>query len=330
MGFKKRWGLEASDHVLSLAWSGNMLIVTPSTGIVLMVNQDGKTIAGFAAHGLGNGAAAARPDMLATCGFDGRIQTYKIGGSEISPNRETVLGMGWIERVRWSPDGSRLASALGKNLFILKPDGEIAATFSNHRTSVSDFSWNPNSPLEIASVCGGGARMWRIGETEPFARFDWGGASLLVLWSPDGRWLATGDQTPSVHLYDFTRDYPLHIQGYETKVKSMDFSPDSKQLATGGGTTVTVWNCTGVTGPEGAVPDQRKFHKGDVESIAWSPTGEFLATGDIAGRMVFSDTKGRPVSAFEDTEAISALAWSPDGKSLAVGDAGGRVVLFSD
>ncbi|HEY5953040.1 MAG TPA: WD40 repeat domain-containing protein, partial [Terrimicrobiaceae bacterium] len=224
----------------------------------------------------------------------------------------------------------RLASALGKNLFILKPDGEIAATFSNHRTSVSDFSWNPNSPLEIASVCGGGARMWRIGETEPFARFDWGGASLLVLWSPDGRWLATGDQTPSVHLYDFARDYPLHIQGYETKVKSMDFSPDSKQLATGGGTTVTVWNCTGVTGPEGAVPDQRKFHKGDVESIAWSPTGEFLATGDIAGRMVFSDTKGRPVSAFEDTEAISALAWSPDGKSLAVGDAGGRVVLFSD
>ena len=96
MEFKKRWGLEASDHVLSLAWSGNMLIVTPSTGIVLMVNQDGKTIAGFAAHGLGNGAAAARPDMLATCGFDGRIQTYKIGGSEISPNRETVLGMGWI------------------------------------------------------------------------------------------------------------------------------------------------------------------------------------------------------------------------------------------
>ena len=115
MGFKKRWGLEASDHVLSLAWSGNMLIVTPSTGIVLMVSQDGKTIAGFAAHGLGNGAAAARPDMLATCGFDGRIQTYKIGGSEISPNRETVLGMGWIERVRWSPDGGRLASALDEH-----------------------------------------------------------------------------------------------------------------------------------------------------------------------------------------------------------------------
>jgi WD40 repeat protein len=231
MGFKKRWGLETSDHLLSLAWFENGLIVTPSTGTILLVDQDGKVIA---------------------------------------------------------------------------------------------------DSLEIASVCGGGARMWRMAETEPFARFDWGGASLLVVWSPDGRWIVTGDQTPSVHLYDFTRDYPLHIQGYETKVKAMDFSPDGRRLATGGGTTVTVWNCTGKSGPEGTIPDQLKFHKGDVEAVAWSPAGEFLATGDIAGRLVFSDTKGQPVSAFEDTEAISALAWSPDGKCLAAGDAGGRVVLFSD
>jgi WD40 repeat protein len=104
-------------------------------------------------------------------------------------------------------------------------------------------------PLEIASVSGNGARMWRIGETEPFARFDWGGASLLVTWSPEGRWLVTCDQTPSVHLYDFTRDCPLHIQGYETKVKAMDFSADGKHLATGGGAKVTVWNCTGKTDP---------------------------------------------------------------------------------
>jgi WD40 repeat protein len=110
----------------------------------------------------------------------------------------------------------------------------------------------------------------------------------------------------------------------------MDFSPDGKRLATVGGTSVTVWDCTGKTGPEGAIPNQLKFHKGDVEAIAWSPTGEFLATGDVAGRLVFSDSKGQPVSAFEDAEAINALAWSPDGKYLAAGDAGGRVVLFSD
>ena len=330
MGLQKRWGLEASDHILSLTWAGELLVVTPSTGVFLLVDREGDAIAGFAAHGLGNGTAAALPGILATCGYDGRIQMYEIADSKVTPTHGIPLGKGWIERAKWSPDGRHLASALGKTLVILNAAGEVARTFPGHKTSVSDFAWNPRNPLEIASVCGGGAQMWRVGETDPFARFEWGGASLLVAWSPDGRWIVTGDQTPSVHLYDFTRDYPLHIHGFETKVKAMDFSPDGKRLATGGGTTVTVWNCTGKTGPEDTTPDQLKFHKGDVETIAWSPTGEFLATGDIAGRLVISEARGRPVSAFEDKEAITALAWSPDGKSLAAGDSAGRVILFSD
>ena len=330
MGFKKLWGLEASDHILALAWCGDALVVTPSTGIILLIDEEGKAVAGFAGHGLGNGASAAGAGVLATCGFDGRVRWYEIRGSRVTSAPEIALGKGWIERARWSPDGNRLAVGLGKTLFILSRNGDITASLPNHKTSVADFAWNPRNSLEIATACGGGAQMWRLGDAEPFARFDWGGASLLVTWSPDGRWVATADQTPSVHLYDFTRDYPLHIQGYETKVRAMDFSPDALRLATGGGTTITLWNCAGTTGPEATVPDELKFHKADVETLAWSPTGEILASGDSAGRLVFSDAKGRPLSAFEDAKAISALAWSPDGKYLAVGDAGGRVMLFSD
>jgi WD40 repeat protein len=100
-------------------------------------------------------------------------------------------------------------------------------------------------------------------------------------------------------------------------VKAIDFSPGALRLATGGGTSITLWNCAGTTGPEDTIPAELKFHKGDVETLAWSPICEILASGDRAGRLVFSDAEGRPVSAFEDTKAISALAWSPDGKYLA-------------
>jgi YD repeat-containing protein len=330
MAFKKQWALEASDHVLSLAWSGELLVVTPATGILLLANRDGEALAELADHGLSNGTTAVQPGVVATCGFNGRIQVYEVASAGVTPTHEITLGKGWIERTKWSPDGHSLAAALGKTLFILNAWGEIVRTFSDHRTSVSDFAWNPQNPHEITSVCGGGAQMWRVGEAEPFARFDWGGASLLVAWSPDARWIATGDQTPSVHLYDFTRDHPLHIHGFETKVKAMDFSPDGKRLVTGGGSTVTVWNCAGRTGPENTVPDQLSFHKGEVATLAWSPTGEFLASGDNAGRLVISEANGRPVSAFEDKEAITALAWNAEGKRLAAGDAAGRVVLFSD
>ncbi|CAN5617004.1 PD40 domain-containing protein [soil metagenome] len=328
MGFTKKASIEASDHILSLAWSGDILVVTPSTGPILTVSLDGTTLKEFPEHGLGNGTSAVHEDQLATCGFDGKIRFYSIFGEADSPIREITLGRGWIEHARWSPDGQYLAAALGKTLFILTTTGDTVCSFPDHKTSVSDFVWNPCNPREIATICGGGARMWRVGAVEPYAKFDWGGASLIAGWSPDGRWLATGDQTPSIHLYDFTRDYPLHIQGYETKVKAMGFAPNAKRFATGGSPLVTVWNCTGATGPEGTTPKQLKFHKGDVEAIAWSPDGDHLASGDIVGRLVISDAYGKPLSAFETEEALSSLAWNSDGKRLAAGDASGRVEIF--
>ena len=45
MGFKKRSALETSDHVLSLGWSGELLVVTPATGTILLVDCDGMTLA---------------------------------------------------------------------------------------------------------------------------------------------------------------------------------------------------------------------------------------------------------------------------------------------
>ncbi|MGA7395604.1 MAG: GTP-binding protein [Terrimicrobiaceae bacterium] len=42
-----------------------------------------------------------------------------------------------------------------------------------------------------------GNLMKRRNQFEPFARFDWDGANLIVTWSPDGRWVATDDLTPS-------------------------------------------------------------------------------------------------------------------------------------
>jgi YD repeat-containing protein len=219
------------------------------------------------------------------------------------------------------PPWERLSSSL-------TPRAEIAATFPNHRTSVSDFAWNPKNFSEIATVCGGGAQMWRIGEAEPYARFDWG-ASLLVVWSPDARWLATGDQTPSVHLYDFTRDYPLHIHGFETKVKAMDFSPTGS-VCDGRRVDCHCLELHGKSRPRKYDPEQPEISSGRRRNLACSPNGEFLASGDNAGRLVISDAKGRPVSAFEGRRPITALAWSADGRSLAVGDAAGRVVLFSD
>jgi WD40 repeat protein len=173
--------------------------------------------------------------------------------------------------------------------------------------------------------------MWKFGDGEPFARFDWGGASLRVEWSPCGRWLVTADQTASVHIYDFTRDYPLHIQGYETKVRAMAFSADGKRLATGGGPVITIWPCTGKKGPEGVTPIQLDGHDGEVVAAAFSPKTGQLATGDGTGMVLIFTFQGDKAlrKRLRLDAGISALAWHPEKDWLAIGREDGAVSILS-
>jgi len=314
--------LETGDNVLDVTWSpdGATLAVTPSTGETVLVSEEGKILRRLPEHAMGNGRPAWFQGLLATCGFDGKIRLD--GGSPLP------TGRGMIERLRTSPDGRHLAAAQGKNLLIFDSDGKATGALPTMPVAIADFAWNPSRPNEIAIVGAGGARMWRLGETEPFSRFDWGGASLKVEWSADGRWLVTGDQTASVHLFDFTRDYPLHIQGFETKVRALAFSPDGKRLATGGSPVITVWPCTGETGPEGVEPLQLEGH--DADPVAADFSGNLLATGDETGALLILTFEGDRVvrKRVRRDAGISALAWHPSRPALAVGHADGTASVL--
>jgi WD40 repeat protein len=270
---------------------------------------------------MGNGESTWVLDQPVTCGFDGKVRT----GS-----REWSLGRGLIERVKASADGKFLGAAQGKALHIFDAEGNEALSLRDLEASVVDFAWNPARSREVATVGAGGATLWRLGQKKPFARFDWGGASLRVGWSVDGRWLATGDQTPSVHVYDIPRDHPLHIQGFEGKVQALAFSKDSRQLATAGSAVVTVWPMTGKKGPDGATPIQIEGCESPAQALDFSSKGQ-LAIGDGAGTLlVITFEKGqfrRKRSKLES--GISALAWHPSLPLLAIGHEDGRVMLLS-
>jgi len=327
------WNATASDHVAHLEWNpvGDRLASLPSQGPILVLDAAGRTLASLPEHAMGNGWATWHPTSgnLATAGYDGAVRLYS--ADHLALLSEKKLGRGWIEHIRWSADGKHLAASLGKELILLEAHLETTGGWTDGKHVICDFAWNPHRPGDIATVGGTGARMWRIGEPEPFAHFDWGGASLLAAWSPDGRWLATGDQTPSVHVYDFTRDHPLHIQGYETKVKTIAFSPTSKHLATGGGPLVTVWNCTGKTGPENTMPRQLEGHDSDVSALAYDPAGKLLASGGLDGRLLIFEpaTSVRPRAAALLGEPVSSLAWHPAGDRLAAATASGQIALVT-
>lgn len=312
----------ADDNILHLAWEGDRLAATPVTGEVLVLDLSTREVTGLAGHGMGNGESAWFAGELATSGFDGKVLW---GG------RVLHAGRGMIERLAASPDGQHLAAGQGKSLRVFGADGAPAPGLSELPAAIADFAWNPKAPGQVAVVGAGGARMWELGAAEPYARFDWGGASLLVEWSPCGRWLATADQTASVHIYDFTRDYPLHIQGFEAKVRAMAFSSDGQRLATGGSPVVTVWPCVGEKGPEGATPLQVEGHDADISALAFSTSCGKLASGDGTGAILILTFDGDRVlrKRLRLDSGITCLCWHGTREWVAVGMEDGTAAVLS-
>jgi WD40 repeat protein len=62
-------------------------------------------------------------------------------------------------------------------------------------------------------------------------------------------------------------------------------------------------------------------HRSCVESVAWSPDGQRLATGSVDNTAkVWEAATGRELLTFFDhQDRITSVAWSPDGKRLATG-----------
>ncbi|GAA4059089.1 hypothetical protein GCM10022214_09400 [Actinomadura miaoliensis] len=149
-----------------------------------------------------------------------------------------------------------------------------------------------------------------------------------VVFSPDGKILATGSVDDTVRLWDVAARTPIGrpLTSHYDSVLSVAFSPDGKTLATGSADdTLQLWDVAART------PIGRPLVSGtDVGSVVFSPDGKLLVTSDANMSVRFwavatRTPVGRPI---DHNSTINSVAFSPDGKILATGDADMTVRLW--
>ena len=150
----------------------------------------------------------------------------------------------WIRSVAFSPDGARLVSGSGAELFTPNRTGEMilwdVATgrelrrFAGPHDRIYGVAYRPDGK-QIASInCESSVKLWDP-ETGMLERRLVGHTYYIecVAYSPDGRTLATGGRDHVAILWDVATGKVLHtLRGHDSRVSSLAFSPDGKTLIT--------------------------------------------------------------------------------------------------
>jgi WD40 repeat protein len=327
----RRWKMSIDDHVVAVCWSpkGAHLAVAGAGGPITVLSVAGKITTSMIGHDLGTLSLSWQPDglSLASGGQDGKIRFWNSDSGR--PGAVVAGGAAWVEQVSWSPMGTYLASAAGKKLRFLRPEGELLREFGDHPATITDLAWRPGSG-ELTTATYGGVALWKPDVPEPTAKLTWKGSVLKLAWSPTGMQLAHGNQDATVHFWDLKTGHDLEMAGYPMKVRELAWDPTGTYLATGGGPAVTVWNCAG-RGPENTKPISLAGHDEPISALAYQARGPLLASGDLAGRvLLFQPGKFKKSFARSDLgSAVTQAAWSPDDRLLAVATEQGDVVVYS-
>lgn len=232
--------------------------------------------------------------------------------------RPITLG-NYITFVSWSPDGLKIALAIGSR------DAEIWEAASGkylfslyHENSITDIEWSPDATKVVSASYDRTSKIWNAGNgTLLYTLTGHTGIISTAQWSPDGSRVATAgadcttriwDASTGKQLVSFCILYDLDITNND--VRAMAWSPDGSQIATvSNENNAFLWDAT-----TGAM----LFHFiGPFNSISWNPDGyRVVMSMDNTAKIWDAMTGNLIYDLRGHGGAVDHAAWSPDGAKI--------------
>lgn len=227
------------------------------------------------------------------------------------------------------PDGSRLAAAgRTRNIqFFDTATGRLLESVPGHIAAVNDLAFSRDGKRLASASWDNSLRIWDTDTRK--SEVLWSNSSWPVVataFSPDGTRIAMSSGPSGIRIVDLPSGAPRTLsQAHDYTVFGLDYSPDGRMLASGGGTTVRLWD---------AATDQPlrtlQGHQATLRKVRFSPDGKLLASGADDGTVRLWETStGRALRVVGPMpERIVSLGFHPDGHRIGVTLSGGGVGVW--
>jgi len=286
---------------------------------LLLVAKDGAERR-TAIHGGAILAAASDGARVITGGDDGKVVSTDADGE--SETIATDAKHRWIDHVAVGPNGV-VAWSAGKQAFARTAKG--AQHVLDVPSTVGGLAFAPKG-FRVAVAHYNGATLWypNARDAQP-EKLEWKGSHLGARLSPDGKFLVTTMQEPTLHGWRLGDRKDMRMSGYGARVRSLGWSVGGKWLATSGSTQLILWPFQGNDGPMGKTPRLIAAAEAQVEVVACHPKQEVVAVGYVDGLvLVVRIEDGAEILARKPAAApVTALGWSAAGNMLAFGTENG-------
>ena len=315
----------AGAAVVGIHFFGGTPVFVLGEEVLLFAPDDGEHRVDV--HGGAILASASDGKILLTGGDDGTLVATDARGEH------RVLATDdkrrWVDQVALGPDGA-VAWSAGKTAHVRTKKGDLRSFEAP--STVAGLAFAPKGfRLGIAHY--NGATLWfpNAAGAKP-ETLEWKGSHLSAAFNPDGKFLVTAMQEPTLHGWRLADAKNMRMSGYSARIRSLGWTAGGAFLATSGSEQLILWPFDGKDGPMSRQPKLLAPSNVRVAVVACHPRQPMVAVGYADGvvQLVRIDDGALILVKAAGDSAVSALSWDSGGQTLAFGTEAGEagVLMF--
>ena len=265
----------------------------------------------------------------------GDITLWDLDSGRVARKVSTMASV--MNKVRFSPDGRRLATAGWDGVVRIWDATTLneLLPLTGHAGRVQCLAFSPDGNLLASGGEEGSLRCWNAAPLperprhQPLRTFPGSEEPIYALaLTPDGRRLVSAGEDHTARVWDVETGRQLAFRKNKYAVKAVAVRPDGQAVASASdaeGNLVRIWDPR-----TGADVCQLRGHTGGVAAVAYHPDGVRLASGSTDGTVRLWDTGTREqLHQFIQLPFwVYAVAFTPDGYRLAAAGEDGAIYLW--